>query len=191
MYLKRRNNMEYIGKLFDFLQRLIVWWITIMPWEKAVHVRLGKRVKILSAGIHLRIPLIDCVYVQTTRMRVVQLPPQTVTTKDGKIITISMNMGYTIVDILILYQTLYHADQTIGNIIQGVVADEIYKRDLIQCIPKELEIAVQSNIDGVDYGLEFKYINITGFAVVKTYRLIQDGYWSQINNELQTDKQTK
>lgn len=180
--------MNYIGQIFDFIQRLFVWWVSIMPWERAVHVRLGKKVKILEQGMHLRIPFIDRVYIQTVRMRVIQLPPQTVTTLDGKTITITMNMGYVIDDILKLYQTLYHADQTIGNMIQGVMANEVYKRDLINCVPLELETAVTNAVKGDDYGLTFRYINVTGFAVVRVYRLIQDGYWSQMSNDLQTDK---
>lgn len=180
--------MNYIGQIFDFIQKLLVWWVTIMPWEKGVHVRMGKKIKVLDGGLHFRIPFIDRVYVQTIRMRVVQFPPQTVTSKDGKTITLMMNMGYTIENIVKLYQTLYHADQTLSNMMQGIIANEIYKRDLIDCIPNELEAAIQKNMDGDDFGLNFKYINITSFAVVRTYRLIQDGFWSRIENDLQTDK---
>lgn len=127
--------MNYVGQIFEFIQKLLVWWVTIMPWEEGVFVRGGKRTRIIKAGIHFRIPFYDQVYVQTTRMRVVQGPLQTVTTMDGKTITIVMNMGYTIQDISRLYNTLYHADQTLCNMMMGIVADEVYARDLKDCIP--------------------------------------------------------
>lgn len=179
--------MNYLGQLFEFLQKLIVWWVTIMPWEKAVHVRVGKKVKVLAAGLHLRIPFIDRVYIQTTRLRVVQCPVQTVTTRDGKTITIFMNLGYTIEDIYKLYSTLYQADQTLCNMMHGITAVEVFSKDLADCTPDHLEGTVKEKMKGDDFGLSFKYMKITSFAVVKTYRLIMsDGY---MENRLQTDTQ--
>lgn len=179
--------MNYLGQLFEFIQKLVIWWVTIMPWERGVHVRIGKNVKVLEAGLHLRIPFLDRVYVQTTRMRVVQSTIQTLTTRDGKTVTVLMSLGYTIEDIYKLYNTLYHTEQTLCNMMQGIIADEIYARDLIDCIPSRLEELVSGKMKGEDYGLDFKYLKITGFAVVKTYRLIQDGHW--LPDNLQTDKQ--
>lgn len=64
--------MTYIGQLIEFIQRMFVWWVIVQPWEKGIHVRMGKRVKVLNEGIHLRIPFIDQVNIQTTRLRVMQ-----------------------------------------------------------------------------------------------------------------------
>lgn len=179
--------MNYIGQLFEFLQKLVIWWVTVMPWQRGVHIRMGKNVKLLEEGIHLRIPFIDRVYIQTTRLRVVQAPLQTVTTKDGKTITILMCIGYVINDILLLYKTLYHAEQTLCNMMQAAVADEIYSRDLVDCIPSELESSVNHRMEGERFGLHFEYLKITGFAVVKTYRLLQDGHY--LPGGLDTDLQ--
>lgn len=180
--------MNYIGQIIEFIQRFFIWGVTIMPWEEAVHVRLGKRVRVLKAGLHLRIPFIDRVYVQTTRLRVVQLAPQTLTTKDGKCITLVLNMGYNIVDIKALYSTLFHAEQTLANMISGAVSDIISSRDLAECGPafieKQAEIYMQQRNE---FGLHFEYVKITTFAVVKTYRLLQESHW--LANDLSTDKQ--
>lgn len=179
--------MNYLGQLFEFLQRLIVWWVTIMPWEEAVHVRMGKKIRVLAAGLHLRIPFIDRVYVQTTRLRVIQCPVQTVTTRDGVTLTISMNMGYQIVNILKLYNTLYDAERTLCNMMHGITADEVWRLDRSECTPARLEEAVNEKMSGDDFGLLFKYMNITSFAAVRTYRLIQSDGWMERN--LNTDQQ--
>lgn len=179
--------MNYVGQIFEFIQKLVIWWVTIMPWEEAVHVRMGKKVRVLKGGLHLRIPFIDRVYVQTTRVRVMQGPPQTVSTKDGKTITIVANIGYAIEDILRLYETLYHAEMTLSNIMQGIISDEVFSRNLIDCTPSALEEVLRKKMKGEDFGLRFEYMKVTSFAVVRTYRLIQDSHWTP--NSLDTDKQ--
>jgi regulator of protease activity HflC (stomatin/prohibitin superfamily) len=178
--------MNQLGQIFEFLQKLVIWWVTIMPWEEAVHVRMGKKVTILKGGLHMRIPFVDRVYVQTTRTRIIPGNIQTITTMDGKCVTVLINMGYRIVDIEKLYTTLYHADATLLSMIQGIIADEVCHRPLIQCTPDQLEKAVQQEMKGELWGLEFEFIKIVGFAVVKTYRLIQDGHY--LGGTLETDK---
>lgn len=179
--------MNQLGQILEFLQKLIVWWVTIMPWEQAVHIRMGNRVKVIGAGLHVRIPFIDRVYVQTTRVRVMQGPPQTVSTKDGKTVTIATNIGYAIEDILKLYQTLYHAEMTLSNIMQGIMSDEVFSRNIADCTPSILEAVLREKLTGSQFGLRFDYMKITSFAVVRTYRLIQDSHWTP--NALETDKQ--
>lgn len=181
--------MEYIGQIIRALQNLVIWWITIMPWEEAIHVRFGKTTKVLRAGLHLRIPLVDRVYVQTTRIRIAQCPVQTLTTKDGKTVTIVMNLGYSITDIHQLYATLYHADPTLINMMQGYLADEVFSRFLVDCSPADLENAVKVQMNGENFGLHFEYVKIVGFAVVRTYRIIQDRHEIDTYAGLSMDKQ--
>lgn len=170
--------MEYIGQILNFIQKLFIWWVTVLPWERGVHVRMGKRVKILSGGMHFRIPLLDRVYVQTTRLRVMQGYPQTITAKDGKTITIVMAVGYTITDVVRLYQEMFHPEQSLANMVQGAVADFVSTHTLEECLLPEIEENVKSAMLSGDYGLSFEYVKVTGFAVVKTYRLIQEGHWN-------------
>lgn len=169
--------MNYIGQIIEFLQRFFVWWVQIMPWEEAVHVRGGKSMRVLKAGIHLRLPFIDRVYIQTTRLRVIQILPQTVTTSDGKTITVVANMGYSIEDIAKLYNTLYHAEQTLASIMMATVAQVVAVRTLAEATPALIEEKAAAELQQGDFGLKFAHIKIIGYAVVKTYRLIQDGHW--------------
>lgn len=169
--------MNYIGQIFEFLQKLFVWWITVLPWERAVHVRAGKKVRILAAGMHLRVPFLDRVYLQTTRLRVMQGSPQTITTRDGKTITIVMAVGYTITDISQLYREMFHPEQSLTNMVQGSIADFVSTHSLDECLLPQIEKRVKQAMESKDYGLSFEYVKVTGFAVVKTYRLIQEGHW--------------
>src|ERR1700744_3379389 len=143
--------MSYIGQIFEFLQKLFVWWITVLPWERAVHVRAGKKVRILSAGMHLRIPFLDRVYLQTSRLRVMQGSPQTITTKDGKTITIVMAIGYTITDIGQLYREMFHPEESLSNMVQGGIADFVSTHTLDDCVLPLIEAAVKLAMDARDF----------------------------------------
>ena len=177
--------MNYIGQIFDFIQKLLVWWVTISPWEQAVFVRGGKRVRVIGPGIHLRIPFFDQVYCQTTRLRVLQGSPQTITTKDGKTLTIVMALGYSIVDIKKVYMGLYQPESTLCNILQSSVAEAVREANYEECTPAYIEQKAVKDISIDDYGLKFEYVKATGFSQVKAYRMIQDGHWTP--NELNTN----
>lgn len=106
-----------------------------------------------------------------------QGPPQTVTTKDGKTLMLVMAIGYTITDIEKVYRGIYHPEQSLSNMVQGAIAEFVSGSDLTECIPSHIEGKVKEAMDSAGYGLSFEYVKLTGFAMVKTYRLIQDGHW--------------
>ena len=91
--------MESLHQLLQQIGRMFVWLVIVAPWEQAIRVRLGRRVRLLPAGAYLVIPFIDRVYRQTIRRRLSIIPPQTLTTRDGKSVTLGSAVGYSIVDL--------------------------------------------------------------------------------------------
>jgi regulator of protease activity HflC (stomatin/prohibitin superfamily) len=166
-----------MNSLFEFMRRFaegLVWWTIIQPWEEALRVRLGSRVRKLPPGIHFKIPYADAIYRQSVRLRYCMMGVQTVTTLDGKTITLMATIGYTISSVEKLYGTLHHAEETIRQLSMSEVARFIQERPLLTCRPADIEKAVSSSIDLTKYGLLTDGIRITDFAVVRTYRLITD-----------------
>lgn len=146
-----------------------------MPWEQAIRVRRGKNAKLLGAGLYLKIPFVDTVYIQTTRMRMIDTPMQTMSTKDGNTITIKAAIGYTIDNIQTLYATLYHPEMTLNSMAMGAVGEFVRSTPMEEVSPTEIETFVSQKIDADKYGLKDLRFKITTFATVKTFRLIQDG----------------
>ncbi len=169
--------MSIIKDLIDWLQKLFQWWVIVMPWEKGIRIRLGKHVKLLESGIYLKFPIIDRVYVQNMAKRVMAGPVQTLTTLDGKTLTIAMTVGYCISDIQKLYMKLYHTEMTIVNMILGEVSDFVANNKSENCRPKEIESYIADELKIDDLGIGEVKVAVTGYAVVKTYRLIQDGHY--------------
>lgn len=176
--------MSWVRELFTSLRDLLVWWITVAPWEQALRVRLGKRVALLGAGVHLRIPGIDRIYRQSTRRRTCDFPTQTLTTRDGHTVTIGGSLRYA--DIEKLYQTLHHAESTLVDLASGIVARTITQMDRADCTAGAIEDAIRSQIDLAQYGLTDTDAYVTTFAFVRTFRLIQDSRWSVQDDRLNT-----
>jgi regulator of protease activity HflC (stomatin/prohibitin superfamily) len=177
--------MEILNTIVQFISKLFQWWYTVMPWEQAVHVRMGSRQHVRAAGMYFKIPFVDTVYVQTSRMRMMDVPMQTMSTKDGLTITVKICLGYSISDVQLLFSTLTHPEMTLGSMAQGFVGDYIRKSNAAQLNPAEAETYVSQHLNGENYGLSGITIKVTTFAIVKTFRLMQDN--AQLYNTMSLD----
>jgi hypothetical protein len=166
--------MNQFKDFLEYILNAVKIWIIVQPWQTGIIVRNGNKIREVSAGIFFRIPYFDSVFIQENRLRVISLPIQTITTKDGFTITLSASLGYSIESIKTLYKTLYHPETTLQNIAMSYLSEYIYKTDLKQITPIEIEKLIITELAKEDYGLIFKYFKTTNFAVVKTFRLIQD-----------------
>jgi hypothetical protein len=174
-----REFLEYIFKIFKI-------WVIVQPWEQALIVRYGKRIRKKEGGIYFKLPYLDSVYVQEVRLRVVEMPIQTLTLKDKNTVTLRGSLGYRITDLEKLYNTLYHPEKTVQNILMANIAEVIYGMDVKDISPKILEEKMTKVLEDTDYGLKFEYCKITDFAIVKTFRLIQDQSW--LSEEIDIEK---
>ena len=180
--------MNQIQEFFNYIFQALKIWVIIQPQEAGIIVRGGKKVKKVGKGIYFKIPYFDSVFVQETRLRVVALPIQTLTTKDLKTITLNGAVGYSITNIETLYNKLFHPEITIMNIVMSGIADVIYSKRLEEITPTELQQKVYERLESADYGLSFEYFKITNFAVVRTYRLIQDQSWADESLKMNESK---
>lgn len=181
--------MGQIQEFINYIFQSLKIWVIIQPWELGLIVRNGKRIKEVSHGIFFKLPYFDSVYIQESRLRVIEMPMQTLTTKDLKTITLNSAIGYSINNIRKLYDTLYHPEQTLQNIAMSEMAEVVFKTNLDDITPQVIEESVMKKLDGDKYGLVFDYFRLTNFAVVKTFRLIQDQSW--IREGLEMDNKIK
>ncbi len=179
--------MEGLRQLFRALQA----WVTIAPWEQGLRVRLGRRVKLLRAGVHLKLPIIDVLYIQTVRTRISSLGRQIATTQDGKAITLAGAVGYAIEDIERLYRSLHHAEDTIQSLARARIARFIAAHQAAQCRSQEMETSITADLtqELAGYGLADVRVYVTEFAIVRTYRLLGDyAGGSNFGSPLATDR---
>lgn len=169
--------MNNIKEFFQYVFNSFKFWIIIQPWEQGLRVRSGKHIKKMKGGIYFRIPYIDSLYVQETRLRVADLPIQTLTSKDISTITLNGAIGYSISNLETLYKTLYTPEKTISNMVMSEIADFVFSNNVTDVNPIKIQESILKKLNDQNYGLKFEYFKITNFAVVKTFRLIQDQSW--------------
>lgn len=160
------------------------WVFVVAPWERALRIRMGKKIYTLGPGIYCRIPFIDRVYRQSIRRRISTIRPQTLTTKDNKSVTISGSIAYAIDDLEKLFNTI---ESPIGNIdaeVASLVATFICNRALKDCSPPAIEEYMGSALSLERYGLIGQKYRVISFVVVKTYRVITGDLpaWSHGND---------
>lgn len=169
--------MNQAKEFFEYILNAVKFWIIVQPWERGLRVRRGKNVKQLKGGIYFRIPYLDSVFIQSVRIRVISLPMQTLTSKDLQTITLNSSIGYAISDVDKLYNRVFHPELTLSNMAMSEVADFVFKTNMKDIDPATIEKAVLDKLTADDYGVKVDYFRLTNFAVVKTYRLIQDHSW--------------
>lgn len=184
--------MSFLSDIFRVVKNALTWWVSITPWEAGLRVRTLPRrppqVTILKAGLHWAFPICDTVYKQSTRLRISDLPIQTLTTTDGKTLTVKGMIGYTIKNIKKLYDNLQHGEDALTNIATGVIAEYVATRASTEFTPAMLEEAVLEKLDFEQYGLGKTNLKITDFAYVKSYRLIQGDNWYSSGDTLNTNR---
>lgn len=161
-----------VREILQALGQLFTWLVTVAPWEQAVRVRFGKRVKLLSAGLYVRIPFFDRVYRQSIRRRLVLMPSQCVTSRDGKAITVSASLGFVVKDVLKLYNTLHDATDTLESMVAAMLARYIATHDFANCTPKLIEDDVRGQLNFERYGIVEPEFYVLNFVAVKTIRIV-------------------
>lgn len=148
------------------------WFVVVAPWEQALRVRLGKHIRKLDAGIYLRVPFMDRIFKQSIRRRLSLIRPQTLTTADGKVITCTGAVGFSIGNLHKLYETLESPNDTIENEVAAIISHFIGSRELIECTSLALEKFVATHLNLERYGLIGQEFYTASFATAKTFRFI-------------------
>jgi regulator of protease activity HflC (stomatin/prohibitin superfamily) len=176
--------VSFFQSILDFIRSLVAWWFIVEPWEQAVRVRFGSRVRLFQPGIHLRLPFFDVLYKQNIRRRIAAIPIQTLTTRDLKIVTLHGSIGYRIADVLKLQMTLHDAESSVKQQVLGVIARYVAGVDKAECAPATIMARVAADLDLSAYGLaDVEFFLIGYVSDLPTYRLIQDSMQSYGSGE--------
>jgi hypothetical protein len=161
-----------IKEIIQLIRQMFTWFVIVTPWERGVRVRMGRHMKEMMPGIHLRIPFIDRFYRQSIRRRSVLIPAMTLTTSDGKTLTVGAFFWYEIQNVIALYDTLHDAHDTIESEVSGLMSRYIIAHTHEQCRAEQLSEFVLENLDLGKYGIGGFDFAISNHAEHKTYRLI-------------------
>lgn len=166
------------------LDALIGWlkeiWSGLMPWavvkeySKGVKLRFGKFQKVLDPGFYWIIPFVDdveaCVHVTTT----LDLPAQSVLTKDGESIVIKAVVKYSISDVEKFYCRVTDAIGALRDISMGSVYDVVKTMDWSELQEADLPALMTKEVrkQAFRWGMDVSRVTVTDLSKMKSIRLI-------------------
>ncbi len=172
---------DLLQPVLEFLEkrRIIV---VVRDWEQGVRVRLGRISKLLTSknglfgrGLHFGWFMIDEFYVDEVNLSIADTDSQTLVTKDGKVITISMTVSFKIYDLSLLYEHIQDPEDSLTNRVMAICARKVsmLKYDDLATL---LATAVNMSAAGSLYswGVIVKDVDIVNCAPTRAIRLIQN-----------------
>ena len=162
-----------IEEILNAISKLSFFTI-VNPDEAGVHLRGGRVHRIIGEGLHWQYPVLDEIQTIPTAEQAIDLPNQTLTTKDGKTVNISGTIRYEVVC----------PEKTLFNVADY---DESLQTLSMECIGKEtplietgqttdiLRNRVRNLLENETYqwGINIVEVGITDYAKTIPLRLFQ------------------
>lgn len=156
------NAVEAFGKLFPRIRN-------IKRNERGVKFLPGDRVKMMSPGLTIFWPIITTLETVIVTRQVLDLPIQTLITKDMKSIIISGTIVYTINDVYKYLIDNYDAIDSINEMCRAAIKDVVTSYTL-----EEIQINQDSTIYDIltntardslsSFGIDVEYAKLTDFS---------------------------
>lgn len=150
----------------------------IHTYEQGVYFKQGKDIKLLRPGIHLHRPIIDSIEKISTVPQTINLPTQSVLTKDGEAVTVSSNLEYKIHNARKVWTKVQDLDDSLHNTGMGYLSRFVrsYNYDKLAVSTEKLEEEVLENLNEKvnPWGVTVNEFYITDFVKARQYRLFGD-----------------
>jgi regulator of protease activity HflC (stomatin/prohibitin superfamily) len=164
--------------IFDILRTFIAafkFWVIVQPWEGAIRVRFGRRVRVLEPGCHLMLPFyLDHIVDMDVVTQVVSTRVQSIQTRDNHTLAIEGELRYRITNVEWAATRVQHLDDTLVNLTVGVVADVVSALKFPDCkvgpLRRLVLNAVREECEG--WGVEIERFYVASLCEHKAYRVM-------------------
>ena len=174
--------------LLDFLLgiwRDLLFFKIIAPWERGVRVRFGKYYRGFGPGVHFKIPFFDTFHIVNVRRQTVDLEDQTVETRDGIPVLISLSLQYEIRNVESVFVKVQDFDVSLLTEAMNIVAAWINTHLYAECT---IERIIGDNYEpirkiGFEWGCTVLRVSVNNLARHRVYRFVTSaataGYYNQ------------
>ena len=166
-----------LDRLVDLLVRFgmdMLPFVIIEQWNGAVQLRCGKFIKVLSPGIHFKIPFFDSVIECPVITQSVNLPSQTLTTLDDESIVLKSIIRYKVSNIQTYLLSVMHANDVLIDTTQGIIRDVVERTTWNNLVDVNETITNEVKEYVVRWGIEVEAVTITDLGIVKSFRIFGD-----------------
>lgn len=164
-----------ISFLIDILADLKPFYV-LNEYEQGVRLRLGKYHRTLHKGIHWKVPFIDEIISHHTVWTTINLPPQSLITKDEKNIVVCAVIKFRVTDIKTFLLEVYDTIDAICDMSQSAVKKTIMAKTWDECKSEELDndISKKARNEAKKWGIEIAQITLIDLAQIRSLRLFND-----------------
>jgi len=141
--------------------------IDIVPQERrGLYMRLGKYVRTLDPGLHLKIPIIDTIIGVSVKERQGYIKHVDAMTADNVIMKVSLQYTYEVTDPMRYRLEIDEPETIIREFVQGKLRDIVTTISMNDVMKKRMELGqlITQKLTGKehDYGIRFKLIQVQG-----------------------------
>jgi len=169
--------------MFDKLIELLSNWteqilpvFIIRDYEMGVLLRFGKYNKLLTPGLHFKIPFVDEVISQHVVVTTLSLSPQSLYTKDKQNIVVKGLVKYRISDVQTFLLEVYDAQDAISDMTQSIIKNIVMDKSLEECVDIEIDntLTKKARVEAKKWGVEIQQVTLTDLAPIRSFRIIND-----------------
>ncbi len=167
-----------LDKLIDLIIQFIElgkFWAVFDPYERAVHIRLGKVIRTVGPGFHWKLPLgIDHYHFDSMAIRTTSLGALATTTADGKQAGFEVVVTHKIHDIETALIKVDAVEDAIKDACLGMIGQELTLANWADLNKPETmdKLTRVCRNKGWKYGVEIISVQLAGVSLVKNIRLL-------------------
>lgn len=175
--------MAFFENLWNFLKELQPIRV-VRSYEQGVYFRNGQisRWKIgapelaIPPGVYVVIPFFDDIELINIQEDTIDLPMQSITTKDGKAVTMSWNVEFQIVDAVLHFMSVADFNENLPRKASRHISSKVrdWTWDELLGAQSNLEASLKGTLQTAtkDWGVKILKVGLTDMVQAKPYRLI-------------------
>lgn len=169
--------------MLDKLIDLFIQWvndilpIVIIPsYEEGVRLSFGKFKKVLSPGMHFKLPFVDEIIRHHVVVTTISLPAQSLYTLDKQNFVVKGVIKYKIADVKTFLLEVYDAQDALSDITLSIIKNIIVSLPAEKCIDPELDnlLTKKARVEAKKWGVDIQQVTLTDVAPIRSFRLIND-----------------
>ena len=164
-------------RIFDFLAsfwNVLRPWVVVDEYEGGVILRFGRYHRVLTPGLHWKVPLADVPVTTSTVITTMALRPQTLTTRDDLTIVISAIVKYHIEDVRAYLLDIWDSADVLNDVTLGAIKEIVALVDYGDLQRKEIEDDVLRTVqeEAKKFGVHVHKVTFSDLGRVRSIRLI-------------------
>lgn len=161
--------------ILNFIKEVLPCWI-IDQYEGGVKLRFGKYVRTLGPGFYFKIPFLEKIIEDMVITTTMGTPSQTLTTKDGKTVSVKGVIKYSISDIKLFLLEVTDRFSAMSDVTQSVVKEQIEARTWQECMDIDLDNTIEKKVrlNVKKWGINIEDFTLVDKTITRSYRLFTE-----------------